>query len=124
MYICIVKVKVGRVHALFKQNFGLIINFIIFQYYTVYLFLELYLFLVLDKQSVAFMAQLSANMLNPLPDTTVKFGSVVTNVGKGYDPDSGFFVAKVAGTYNFHLHAGSPRKEIESLVSNLESHQA
>jgi hypothetical protein len=56
-------------------------------------------------------------MVNPPTGTVVKFDTVVTNIGEDYDPESGIFVAEVAGTYNFHLFAASPKKAVGNWVS-------
>ena len=65
------------------------------------------------------MAQLSTSMVNPAAETVIKFDSVVTNIGDGYDPETGVFIAEVAGTYNFHLFAASPKKSVGHWVSIL-----
>ncbi|KAF7198799.1 complement C1q subcomponent subunit B-like [Nothobranchius furzeri] len=63
---------------------------------------------VLAKSRVAFSAGLSSNMewetTGPFDvDTVLKFQRVVTNIGNGYDPETGIFTAPVKGLYFVHL---------------------
>ena len=45
------------------------------------------------------------------------FGSVVTNVGQGYDSQTGYFHPKTNGTFVFTWHLGS---STQSVVASLE----
>ncbi|XP_045210152.2 complement C1q tumor necrosis factor-related protein 3-like [Mercenaria mercenaria] len=63
-----------------------------------------------DNQPVAFMAELPANLVSPPIGTTVVFSTVHTNVGHGYKPGPGIFVAPVDGTYSISLVASSSPK--------------
>jgi hypothetical protein len=75
--------------------------------------------LISDLQTVAFMAQLSKNLVNPPQHTVVVFDSVLTNVGGAYKPSSGVFLAPVNGTYTIHLVASSSPKKTSELVRSF-----
>ncbi|XP_053380188.1 uncharacterized protein LOC123561644 [Mercenaria mercenaria] len=64
----------------------------------------------LYTQQVAFMAQLSKHLADPPIGTTVVFDTVHTNIGNGYKPGPGIFVAPVDGTYSINLVASSSTK--------------
>ena len=53
----------------------------------------------LDGQPVAFMAELSANLVDPNIGTTVVFDNVHTNVGDAYKPGPGVFISPLDGVY-------------------------
>uniref|UniRef100_A0A672FY82 C1q domain-containing protein n=1 Tax=Salarias fasciatus TaxID=181472 RepID=A0A672FY82_SALFA len=59
-------------------------------------------------KKVAFSASLVASgeiFLGPFnTHTTVVFRHVVTNIGNGYNPNTGFFIAPVRGVYHFEIH--------------------
>ncbi|XP_060553741.1 uncharacterized protein LOC132714841 isoform X1 [Ruditapes philippinarum] len=66
-----------------------------------------------DRKSVAFMAQLSKNMVNPPQHTVVVFDAVFNKCwGCLQKPSSGVFLAPVNGTYTIHLVASSSRKKL------------
>ncbi|XP_053380323.1 complement C1q tumor necrosis factor-related protein 3-like [Mercenaria mercenaria] len=67
-----------------------------------------------DTTHVAFMAELSADLVDPSAGTTVIFDSVRTNVGNGYKSGPGIFVAPVDGTYSITLVASSGTKAASS----------
>ncbi|XP_053381095.1 complement C1q tumor necrosis factor-related protein 3-like [Mercenaria mercenaria] len=69
-----------------------------------------------DTRHVAFMAELSADLVNPSIGTTIVFDTVHTNVGDGYKPGPGIFVAPVNGTYNINLVASSSTKASSSAL--------
>ena len=73
--------------------------------------------IISDSQNVAFMAQLSKTLVNPPKDTVVKFESVITNVGNGYKPELGTFVAPVSGVYSISLVASSSPKKPTEVVN-------
>jgi hypothetical protein len=75
--------------------------------------------LISDHQALAFMAQLSKNLVNPPQHTVVVFDSVLTNAGDAYKPSSGVFLAPVNGTYTIHLVASSPPKKTSDHVSSI-----
>ncbi|XP_053380322.1 complement C1q tumor necrosis factor-related protein 3-like [Mercenaria mercenaria] len=67
-----------------------------------------------DTKHVAFMAELSADLVDPSSGTTVVFDSVRTNVGDGYKSGPGIFVAPVNGTYSKNIVASSGTKAASS----------
>ena len=69
-----------------------------------------------DK-SVAFMAQLSQNLVNPAVGHVVIFDNVTTNEGNSYNSLHGIFTAPVNGTYNFNLIASSQPGAADHMVS-------
>ena len=51
---------------------------------------------------VAFIAHFHKDVsLNIGTNSTIKFDTVVTNLGQGYDPDTGLFTAPFSGLYSF-----------------------
>lgn len=70
-----------------------------------------------DGKKVAFMAQLSTALINPLVNTVVVFDAVLTNAGNGYNSGSGIFVAPVSGLYSISLVASSRIKKNNEYVS-------
>jgi hypothetical protein len=72
-----------------------------------------------DRKTVAFMAQLSKEMVNPPQHTVGVFDSVLTNVGGAYKSSSGVFLAPVNGTYTIHLVATASRKKTSEYVSSI-----
>uniref|UniRef100_A0A1A7XGJ0 C1q domain-containing protein n=1 Tax=Iconisemion striatum TaxID=60296 RepID=A0A1A7XGJ0_9TELE len=83
---------------------------------------------VLAKSRVAFSAGLSDstewNTTGPFDvDTTLKFKRVVTNIGNGYDPETGIFTAPVKGLYFVHITGmvGSSGELNAGLKKNTEN---
>nr|KAG5712443.1 hypothetical protein BaRGS_011417 [Batillaria attramentaria] len=69
-----------------------------------------------NNKQVAFHAHFSGNWDTPInvgTHATLKFDAVVTNVGKGYNPDTGAFTAPYNGTYLFLLTAVSKDRYTE-----------
>ena len=58
--------------------------------------------------TVAFMAQLSSNVVDPSKGSAVIFHQVETNTGGAYNGSRGVFMAPFNGTYNFNLVVSSP----------------
>ncbi|XP_062315654.1 complement C1q-like protein 2 isoform X1 [Osmerus eperlanus] len=62
-------------------------------------------------RQVAFSASLFASgsgYLGPFnTQTNLIFRHVITNIGKAYNPDTGFFIAPVRGTYQFQFYIGA-----------------
>lgn len=56
-----------------------------------------------SRRRVAFFVGLSENMGPISENTDVKFDRVVTNVGDGYDMETGKFTAPVDGVYQFNI---------------------
>ena len=54
-------------------------------------------------KKVAFFVGLSDNMGPVTEHTDIVFDRVITNVGRGYEPATGRFVAPVNGTYQFNV---------------------
>ncbi|KAK3606486.1 hypothetical protein CHS0354_041437 [Potamilus streckersoni] len=60
------------------------------------------------QKSVAFMAQLSASIVNPVEGHVIVFDDIITNEGAAYNNVHGIFTAPVNGTYEFSLIVSSP----------------
>ncbi|CAB1434917.1 unnamed protein product, partial [Pleuronectes platessa] len=61
----------------------------------------------IEVKRVAFTAALSSDRRTIGPfniDTNLVFRQVITNIGKAYNPDTGFFIAPVKGAYHFELY--------------------
>ncbi|XP_060598045.1 heavy metal-binding protein HIP-like [Ruditapes philippinarum] len=66
---------------------------------------------------VAFMAELSKDIVDPPADSRVVFDTVHTNVGDGYLAGPGVFIAPVDGAYCFNVVASSGNKSRSAHVS-------
>ncbi|KAK3606489.1 hypothetical protein CHS0354_041440 [Potamilus streckersoni] len=60
------------------------------------------------QKSVAFMAQLSASIVNPVQGHVIVFDQTITNEGAAYNNVHGIFTAPLNGTYEFSLIVSSP----------------
>ncbi|KAK3576842.1 hypothetical protein CHS0354_002636 [Potamilus streckersoni] len=56
-----------------------------------------------DRVLVAFFAQLSVSLTDLGMNQIIQFNNVVTNIGEGYYPNLGIFIAPVKGLYVFHV---------------------
>jgi len=72
------------------------------------------------ERSVAFMAQLAADLVNPANGHVVVFNDVITNEGNGYNRLHGIFTAPVNGTYNFNLIVSSRPGTGQTLHINIK----
>ena len=62
--------------------------------------------------AVAFLARLDAPVRNLQQGSVVKFNVVLSNIGDGYNADTGYFIAPVSGIYMFSVSAMSDVKAI------------
>ncbi|KAK3083382.1 hypothetical protein FSP39_021191, partial [Pinctada imbricata] len=63
-----------------------------------------------SRKDVAFSAGLS-HTLRLSQGETIPFNKIFVNVGDGYNPRTGEFIAPTAGVYVFHLHAYDMNKD-------------
>ena len=61
-----------------------------------------------DPVVVAFSVQLSNRVDNGEQLSIIRFEHVLTNIGNGYDVNSGIFIAPVPGLYSFSAELASP----------------
>ena len=57
---------------------------------------------------MAFLAELSKDLVNPAEDHTVVFDVIHLNDGNAYNNNNGIFTAPVAGVYHFTLELSTP----------------
>ncbi|XP_030207588.1 complement C1q-like protein 4 isoform X2 [Gadus morhua] len=71
---------------------------------------------------VAFTATMSHSLGPAMGQTTVKYGVILSNMGNGYNPATGFFTAPVAGMYYFRYtmfnNLGPTPNSMMSLMRN------
>ena len=74
------------------------------------------------KQNVAFITVLASSYKN-LSDTALIFTRIISNIGDGYNENTGIFCAPMAGTYVFNVNAYQHKntKCVLNIVLNDES---